>query len=147
MFERFTEPARRVVVLAQEEARMLGHDQIGSEHLLLGLVNDQSGLAAQVLKTAGITLEAARTQAAELGGPRSEPRTDPIPFTPRTKKILELALREAREQRKNYIGPEHILLGLIRDSGGVGAQVLERLGVPLPALRERVTEAARAAQP
>jgi ATP-dependent Clp protease ATP-binding subunit ClpA len=144
MFERFTERARRVVVLAQEEARMLGHSHIGSEHLLLGLMDEQSGIAARVLGSAGITLEGARAQVGEIAGPGSQPGTAPIPFTPRVKRILELSLREARNQKKGYIGPEHILLGLIRDSGGVGARALERLGGPLSALRQRVIEAAEA---
>jgi ATP-dependent Clp protease ATP-binding subunit ClpC len=147
MFERFTDHSRRVVVLAQEEARMLGHNHIGSEHLLLGLIHEQSGVAAQVLAAAGITLEAARSAVGEIVGPSGKAPTGHIPFTQRAKKILELSLREALEQKKSYIGTEHILLGLLRDSGGVGAQVLERLGGPLPALRQRVIEAAEAAPP
>ena len=145
MFERFTEQSRRVVVLAQEEARMLGHNHIGSEHLLLGLLHEQGGVAADVLGSAGITLEAARSQVEELAGPGDKSPSGHIPFTQRAKKILELSLREALEQRKSYIGTAHILLALMRDSGGTGARVLERLGGSLPALRQQVLEAAKAA--
>jgi ATP-dependent Clp protease ATP-binding subunit ClpC len=147
MFERFTDRSRRVVVLAQEEARMLGHNHIGTEHLLLGLIHEQSGSAAQVLKSAGITIDAARAEVGEIVGPGGKPLTRHIPFTQRAKKVLELSLREALEQKKSYIAPEHILLGLTRDPGGVGAQILERLGGPLSALRQQVIEAARAAPP
>ena len=145
MFERFTEQSRRVVVLAQEEARMLGHNHIGSEHLLLGLLHEQGGVAADVLGSAGITLEAARSQVEELAGPGDKSPSGHIPFTQRAKKILELSLREALEQKKSYIGTAHILLALMRDSGGTGARVLERLGASLPALRQQVLEAAKAA--
>jgi ATP-dependent Clp protease ATP-binding subunit ClpC len=146
MFERFTEQSRRVVVLAQEEARMLGHNHIGSEHLLLGLLHEQGTIAADVLASAGITVEAARSQVEELAGPgdKSLP-SGHIPFTQRAKKILELSLREALEQRKTYIGTEHILLALMRDADGTGARVLERLGGSLPALREQVLEASEEA--
>jgi len=145
MFERFTEQSRRVVVLAQEEARMLGHNHIGSEHLLLGLLHEQGGMAADVLASAGITVEAARAQVEELAVPRDKSPTGHIPFTQRAKKILELSLREALEQRKTYIGTEHILLALMRDADGTGARVLERLGGSLPALREQVLEASEEA--
>lgn len=146
MFERFTEQSRRVVVLAQEEARMLGHNHIGSEHLLLGLLHEQGSIAADVLASAGITVEAARSQVEELAGPGDKlPPSGHIPFTQRAKKILELSLREALEQRKTYIGTEHILLALMRDSDGTGARVLERLGGSLPALRQQVLEASEAA--
>jgi ATP-dependent Clp protease ATP-binding subunit ClpA len=147
MFERFTDRSRRVVVLAQQEARMLGHNHIGSEHLLLGLITEQSGVAAQVLAAAGVTIEAARAQVGEIAGPGSKAPSGHIPFTQRAKKILELSLREALEQGKGYIGTEHILLGLIRDPGGAGAQILERLGGSLSAFRQRVIEAAEAAPP
>jgi len=147
MFERFNDRARRVVVLAQEEARMLGHNHIGSEHLLLGLIHEQSGIAAQVLAAAGVTLADARVQVAELASPGDKLPRGHIPFTHRAKTILELSLREALEQGRSYIGTEHILLGLIRDAGGAGAQILERLGGPLPALREQVLAAATAAPP
>jgi ATP-dependent Clp protease ATP-binding subunit ClpC len=147
MFERFTDRARRVVVWAQEEARMLGHNHIGSEHLLLGLLHEQGGIAAQAMTAAGITAEAARTAIEELAGSGRESPAGPIPFTPRAKKILELSLREALEQQKSYIGTEHVLLGLIRDANGAGAQVLVRLGEPLPALRQRVIDAAASSAP
>jgi ATP-dependent Clp protease ATP-binding subunit ClpA len=147
MFERFTEQSRRVVVLAQEEARMLGHNHIGSEHLLLGLLHEQGGTAADVLASAGITVEAARSQVEELAVPRDKSPTGHIPFTQRAKKILELSLREALEQRKSYIGTEHILLALMRDSDGMGARVLERLGGSLPALRQQVIDKVAEAAP
>jgi ATP-dependent Clp protease ATP-binding subunit ClpC len=147
MFERFTDRARRVVVTAQEEARMLGHNHIGSEHLLLGLLDVQGGVAVHVLESAGITAEAARVQVEEITGAENKSPRGHIPFTPRAKKILELSLREALEQRKSYIGTEHILLAVIRDSEGVGAQVLERLGGSLSALRQRVLETDRTLTP
>jgi ATP-dependent Clp protease ATP-binding subunit ClpA len=145
MFERFTEQSRRVVVLAQEESRMLRHNHIGSEHLLLGMLHEQGGTATDVLASAGITIEAARSQVGELAGPGDKLPSGHIPFTQRAKKILELSLREALEQAKSYIGTEHILLALIRDADGTGARVLDRLGVSLPALRQQVLEAAKAA--
>ncbi|MDX6342869.1 MAG: ATP-dependent Clp protease ATP-binding subunit ClpC [Trebonia sp.] len=147
MFERFTEQSRRAVVLAQEEARMLGHNHIGSEHLLLGLLHEQDGAAAVVLGSAGITLEAARSQVEDLAGPGDKAPSGHIPFTQRAKKILELSLREALEQKKSYIGTEHILLALMRDADGTGARVLERLGGSLPALRQQVLEVAKATAP
>jgi ATP-dependent Clp protease ATP-binding subunit ClpC len=147
MFERFTDRARLVVVAAQEEARALGHNHIGSEHLLLGLLREQGGMAAQALQAAGVSLEAARAQVEELAGPGSKSPAGHIPFTQRAKKILELSLREALEQKKGYIGTEHILLGLIRDADGGGVQILERLGGSLSALRQRVLEVAKAAAP
>jgi ATP-dependent Clp protease ATP-binding subunit ClpA len=147
MFERFTDASRRVVVLAQEEARMLGHGHIGTEHLLLGLLNEQSGIPAKVLESAGVTLDAARVQVAEIAGPGSKPPRGHIPFTPRAKRVLELSLREALELRQSNIRPEHVLLGLIRERNGVGAQVIERLGGPLPDLRQRVLDAAKDAPP
>jgi ATP-dependent Clp protease ATP-binding subunit ClpA len=147
MFERFTDRSRRVVVLAQEEARMLGHSHIGTEHLLLALLHEQSGVPALVLESAGVTLDEARAQVAEIAGNGGKGPKGHIPFTPRAKTVLELALREALELRRSDIRPEHILLGLIRERRGVGAQVLERLGGPLPALRQRVLEAAKSAEP
>jgi len=147
MFERFTDGARRVVVLAQEEARMLGHHHIGSEHLLLGLAHDESGVAAHVLTAAGITLERARVQVEELASPGSRSPMGHIPFTRQAKRILELSLREALEQKKSYIGTEHILLGLIREAGGAGAQIIQRLGGSLSDIRQQVLEAASAAPP
>jgi ATP-dependent Clp protease ATP-binding subunit ClpA len=142
MFERFTDRARRVVVAAQEEARMLGHNHIGSEHLLLGLLHEQDGTAAQVLASAGITAEAARAQVEEFAGPGSKSPSGHIPFTQRARKVLELSLREALERNSRHIGTEHILLALMRNTDDVGAQILERLGGSLPALREQVLKAA-----
>ena len=144
MFERFTDQARRVVVLAQDEARMLGHNYIGTEHILLGLLSEGEGLAAQALRALEITLEAAREQVSEIGEGTGQP-ADHIPFTPRTKKVLELSLREALHLGDNYIGTEHILLGLIREGDGVGAQVLVRLGADLPDVRARVLETVKTA--
>jgi ATP-dependent Clp protease ATP-binding subunit ClpC len=147
MFERFTDRARRVVVAAQDEARLLGHNHIGSEHLLLGLLDVQGGVAVQVLESAGITAEAARAEVGKIAGTEKKSPRGPVPFTPRAKKILELSLREALEQRKSYIGTEHILLAVMRDADGLGAQVLQRLGGSLSALRQRVLEAGRTATP
>jgi hypothetical protein len=143
MFERFDERSRRVVVLAQEEARMLGHGHIGTEHLLLGLIHEESGGPATALTAAGVTLDAARARVTELTGTGGQAPTGHILFTHRAKRVLELALREALELRQSYIRPEHMLLGLIRERNGAGAQVLERLGGPLPALRQRVLDAAK----
>jgi ATP-dependent Clp protease ATP-binding subunit ClpA len=128
MFERFTDQARRVVVLAQEEARMLGHGYIGTEHILLGLLSEGEGQAAQALAALEISLEAAREQVAEIIGEGTGQPAGHIPFTPRTKKVLELSLREAQRLGDGYIGTEHILLGLLLEGEGVAAQVLERLG-------------------
>jgi ATP-dependent Clp protease ATP-binding subunit ClpC len=141
MFERFTDRSRRVVVLAQEEARMLGHGHIGTEHLLLGLLHEQSGIASLVLRSAGITIEAARVRVAEIIGPGAKPPRGHIPFTPRAKHVLELALREALQLGERSVNPEHVLRGLIRERDGVGAQVAARLGEPLPALRQRLADA------
>src|SRR5271168_5166249 len=116
MFERFTERARQVVVFSQEEARTLKHNYIGTEHVLLGLLREQEGLAARVLESQDINLERARAQVVRISGPREEVRSGHIPFTPRAKRILELALREAQTLGHNYIGTEHILLGLLRES-------------------------------
>jgi ATP-dependent Clp protease ATP-binding subunit ClpA len=128
MFERFTDQARRVVVLAQEEARNLGHGYIGTEHILLGLLSEGEGLAAQALGALDITLDQVRVQVAEIVGEGTGQPAGHIPFTPRTKKVLELSLREAQRLGDSYIGTEHILLGLAREGEGVGAQVMDRLG-------------------
>lgn len=145
MFERFTDRARRAVVAAQDEARMLGHNHIGSEHLLLGLLHTVGDDQADVLSEAGVTLGAVRAQVEELAGPSNKvPAGLPIPFTPRAKKVLELSLREALEQHKGYIGTEHILLAVMRDENDLGAQILRRLSGSLAVLRQRVLEAARA---
>jgi ATP-dependent Clp protease ATP-binding subunit ClpC len=140
MFERFTERARRVVVLAQEEARMLNHNWIGTEHLLLGLIHEGEGVAARALGSLGISLQAVRQQVEEIIGRGQEPPSGHIKFTPRAKKVLELSLREAKELGHNYIGTEHILLGLIREGDGVAAQVLVKLGAGLERVREQVVQ-------
>ncbi|TMK55127.1 MAG: ATP-dependent Clp protease ATP-binding subunit [Actinobacteria bacterium] len=138
MFERFTDRARRVVVLAQEEARMLNHNYIGTEHILLGLIHEGEGVAAKALESLGIMLESVRQQVEEIIGQGQVPPTGHIPFTPRAKKVLELSLREALQLGHNYIGTEHILLGLIREGEGVAAQVLVKLGADLNKVRAQV---------
>jgi ATP-dependent Clp protease ATP-binding subunit ClpA len=138
MFERFTDRARRVVVLAQEEARLLNHDYIGTEHILLGLAREGDGVAARALESLEISLEAVRQQVEEIIGRGKRAPTGHIPFTPRAKKVLELSLREAHQLGHNYIGTEHILLGLIREGEGVAAQVLVRLGADLNRVRQQV---------
>ncbi|MDP9188530.1 MAG: NDP-hexose 4-ketoreductase, partial [Actinomycetota bacterium] len=124
MFERFTERARQVVVLAQEEARTLKHNYIGTEHILLGLLREEEGLAARVLESLDITVERVRSQVVRIVGSGEEVTAGQIPFTPRAKKVLELALREALSLGHNYIGTEHILLGLVRENEGVAARIL-----------------------
>jgi ATP-dependent Clp protease ATP-binding subunit ClpA len=141
VFERFTDRARRVLVLAQEEARLLNHSFIGTEHILLGLIHEGEGLAAKALESLGISLEAVREKVEETIGPASAgPTGDSPPFTPRAKKVLELSLREALQLGHNYIGTEHILLGLVREDEGVGAQVLVSLGADLPRVRQQVIQ-------
>jgi ATP-dependent Clp protease ATP-binding subunit ClpC len=140
MFERFTDRARRVVVLAQEEAKMLNHNYIGSEHLLLGLLHEGEGVAAKSLEQVGVTLEEAREQVEDIIGVGQQPPTGHIPFTPRGKKVLELSFREALQLGHNYVGTEHILLGLIREGEGVAVQVLVKLGVDLGQLRQIVVQ-------
>src|SRR5213592_4913358 len=140
MFERFTDRARRVVVLAQEEARMLNHDHIGTEHILLGLIREGEGVAAKALESLGISQEAVRRQVEEIIGQGQQPPSGHIPFTPRAKKVLELSLREALQLGHNYIGTEHILLGLIREGDGVAAQVLVKLGADLNRVRQQVIQ-------
>jgi hypothetical protein len=140
MFERFTDRARRVVVLAQEEARHLNHNYIGTEHILLGLIHEGDGVAARSLEALDISLEAVRTQVQEIVGHGDEAPTGHIPFTPRAKKVLELSLREAMSLGHNYIGTEHILLGLIREGGGVAAQVLVKEGGSLDRVRQQVIQ-------
>ena len=124
MFERFTERARQVVVLAQEEARTLKHNYIGTEHILLGLLREEEGLAARVLESLDVTVERVRAQVVRIVGSGEEVTSGQIPFTPRAKKVLELALREALSLGHNYIGTEHILLGLVRENEGVAARIL-----------------------
>src|SRR4051794_1561504 len=138
MFERFTDRARHSVVLAQEEARRLGHTYIGTEHLLLGLIREADGLAAQALTSLGIGLENVRAEVVEIIGEGSDPPTGHIPFTPRSKKVLELSLREALQLGDNFIGTEHILLGLVREGEGVAAQVLVARGADLDRVRATV---------
>jgi ATP-dependent Clp protease ATP-binding subunit ClpA len=138
LFERFTDRARRVVVLAQEEARRLNHNYIGTEHLLLGLLHQ--GVAAKALQSLGISLEAVRAQVEEIIGQGQSAPTGHIPFTPRAKKVLELSLREAKHLGHNYIGTEHLLLGLIREGQGVAAQVLVKLGADLSRVRQQVIQ-------
>jgi len=140
MFERFTDRARRVVVLAQEEARMLNHNYIGTEHILLGLIHEGEGVAAKGLESLGISLEAVRAQVEEIIGQGQQAPSGHIPFTPRAKKVLELSLREALQLGHNYIGTEHILLGLIREGEGVAAQVLVKLGADLTRVRQQVIQ-------
>ncbi len=140
MFERFTDRARRVVVLAQEEARGLNHNYIGTEHILLGLIHEGEGVASKALESLGISLEAVREQVQEIIGQGQQAPTGHIPFTPRAKKVLELSLREALQLGHNYIGTEHILLGLIREGEGVAAQVLVKLGADLSRVRQQVIQ-------
>ena len=140
MFERFTDRARRVVVLAQEEARMLNHNYIGTEHILLGLIHEGEGVAAKALESLGISLDAVREQVQEIIGQGQQAPSGHIPFTPRAKKVLELSLREALQLGHNYIGTEHILLGLIREGEGVAAQVLVKLGADLNRVRQQVIQ-------
>jgi ATP-dependent Clp protease ATP-binding subunit ClpC len=140
MFERFTDRARRVVVLAQEEARMLNHNYIGTEHILLGLIHEGEGVASKALEQLGVSLDAVREQVQEIIGQGQQAPTGHIPFTPRAKKVLELSLREALQLGHNYIGTEHILLGLIREGEGVAAQVLVKLGADLARVRQTVIQ-------
>jgi ATP-dependent Clp protease ATP-binding subunit ClpC len=140
VFERFTDRARRVVVLAQEEARLLNHNYIGTEHILLGLIHEGEGVAAKALESLGISLEAVRAQVEEIIGHGGSTPSGHIPFTPRAKKVLELSLREALQLGHNYIGTEHILLGLIREGEGVAAQVLVKLGADLSRVRQQVIQ-------
>jgi len=140
MFERFTDRARRVVVLAQDEARALNHNYIGTEHLLLGLIHEGEGVAAKALESMDVTLDKARAQVVEIIGEGQSAPSGHIPFTPRAKKVLELSLREALQLSHNYIGTEHILLGLLREGEGVAVQALGNLDVDLAALRQAVMQ-------
>ena len=143
MFERFTDRARRVIVLAQEEARMLNHNYIGTEHILLGLIHEGEGVAAKALESLGISLDAVRQQVEEIIGQGQQAPSGHIPFTPRAKKVLELSDRETRALGHAYIGTEHILLGLIREGDGVAAQVLVKLGADLNRVRQQVIQLLR----
>ena len=138
MFERFTDAARRVVVLAQEEARLLDHNYIGAEHILLGLIHEGEGIAARALQGLGISLDSVRRQVVETVGKGRRAPSGHIPFSTRAKKVLELSLREALQLGHNYIGTEHVLLGLIREGGGAAAQVLEGHGADLARIRQAV---------
>jgi ATP-dependent Clp protease ATP-binding subunit ClpA len=141
MFERFTERARQVVVLAQEEARILKHNYIGTEHILLGLLREEEGLAARVLESLGITVEHVRAQVVRIVGAGEETSSGQIPFTPRAKKTMELALRESQALAHNYIGTEHLLLGLLREADGVAAAVLRELAGHPELVQDRLNEA------
>ncbi len=143
MFEKFTDRARRVVVLAQEEARLLNHDYIGTEHLLLGLIHEGEGVAARALESLGISLEDVRRNVEEMVPRGQHELSGHIPFTPRAKKVLELSLRESQQLGHDYIGTEHILLGLIREGEGVAAQVLVNLGADLNRVRQQVLQLLR----
>ena len=138
MFERFTERARQVIVLAQDEARHLRHNYIGTEHILVGLLREEEGIAARVLVQLGIDEDEVRAQVARIVGQGDEVATGQIPFTPRTKKVLELALREAMSLGHNYIGTEHILLGLVRENNGVAARILVDFGADAEKIRNEI---------
>jgi ATP-dependent Clp protease ATP-binding subunit ClpC len=140
MFERFTDRARRVVVLAQTEARLLNHNYIGTEHILLGLIHEGEGVAARALESLGVSLEAVRAGVRSIIGEGASASTGHIPFTPRAKKVLELSLREAIQLGHNYIGTEHILLGLLREGQGVAAQVLVGQGLTFDRARDVVVD-------
>ena len=138
MFERFTDRARRVIVLAQEEARMLGHNYIGTEHILLALLHEGEGVAARALIALGISLDATRQAVEDIIGRGTQAPSGHIPFTPRSKKVLELSLREALSLGSDYIGTEHILLALLREGDGVAAQVLVGAGVDFNQARQQI---------
>ena len=140
MFERFTDPARRVLAVAQDEARLLNHNFIGTEHILLGLLHEPESVAGRALAALDVDLDKARAAVEETIGPAGKATTASPPFTPRAKKVLELALREALQLGHNYIGPEHLLLGLVREGEGVGAQVLVKLGAEPSRVRQEVME-------
>jgi ATP-dependent Clp protease ATP-binding subunit ClpA len=140
VFERFTDRARRVIVLAQEEARLLNHNYIGTEHILLGLIHEGEGVAATALASLGIRQEAVRVQVEQIIGRGTAAPVGHIPFTPRAKKVLELSLREAKQLGHDYVGTEHVLLGLLREGEGVAAQVLVKLGGDLSRVRQQVIQ-------
>ena len=140
MFERFTEPARAVVVLAQDEARALNHNYIGTEHLLLGLFREEEGIAASALRSLGVGLEEARGQVVRIVGFGDQAVVGNIPFTPRAKKVLELGLKESRALGKDYIGTEHLLLGLATESEGIATQILRSRGIDTDKIRQAVVE-------
>jgi ATP-dependent Clp protease ATP-binding subunit ClpC len=138
MFKRFDDAARRVVIIANDEARKLNHRYIGTEHILLGLLGEGEGVAAKTLESLGISLEGVRQQVVEIIGQGQDAPGEHIPFTPRAKKVLELSLREALQLGHNYIGTEHILLGLIREGEGVATRILADMGADADRVRERV---------
>jgi prophage maintenance system killer protein len=140
LFTRFTKPARQVLVGAQEEARRFNHNYVGTEHILLGLIREGGGIAARSLDSCGVSLEAVRAQVEQIIGRGEESPPGHIPFTPRSKKVLELSLREALQLGHNYIGTEHVLLGLVREGEGVAAQIMVNLGADLPRVRQQVLE-------
>ena len=146
MFERFTDRARRIVVLAQEEARLLHHNYIGTEHLLLGVLDEAEGVGARVLRSFGITAEAVRDDVEDIIGLGGATPSGHIPFTPRAKKVLELSLRESLQLGHSYIGTEHVLLALLREGEGVAAAILFRLGVSLDGVRSRLSLAGEQAE-
>jgi ATP-dependent Clp protease ATP-binding subunit ClpC len=147
MFERFTDRARRVVVLAQVEARALDHNYIGTEHILLGMLSEGEGVAARALQELGISLDVIRQRVEETIGRGSHPQAGHIPFTPRAKKVLELSLRESLQLGHEYIGTEHVLLGLVREGEGIAAQVLTGLGATMDRVRHQVIEILREGLP
>jgi len=147
MLERFTDRARRAVALAQEEARMLNHGYIGTEHILLGLIHESDGAAAKALESLGISLDAVRQQVEAIIGQGQHAPSGHIPFTPRAKKVLQLSLREAEQFGHDYIGTEHILLGLLREGHGVAAQVLVKLGADRDRVRQQVIQLISGQQP
>lgn len=147
MFERFTDRARRVIVLAQEEARTFNHNYIGTEHLLLGLIREGEGVAALALESSGLSLDGIRAQVLAIIGQGEIAPTGHIPFAPRSKKVFELSSREGLQLGHNYIGTEHILLGLIREGEGIAAQILVRSGAELNKARQKVIEILYAFQP
>ncbi|MDF5755837.1 Clp protease N-terminal domain-containing protein, partial [Spongiactinospora sp. TRM90649] len=144
MFERFTDRARRIVVLAHEEAKALNHNSIGTEHFLLGLIREGEGIAAKSLESLGVGFDAAHRQIEELIGRGPSEPTGHIPFTPRAKKVLELSLREALQLGHDYIGTEHLLLGIVREGEGTAVRVLVRLGAEPEAVRKRVVQSLHA---
>src|SRR6202050_4017895 len=147
MFERFTEKAIKVIMLAQEEARRLGHNFVGTEQILLGLIGESTGIAAKTLKSMGVNLKDARVEVEKIIGRGSGFVAVEIPFTPRAKRVLELSWDEARQLGHNYIGTEHVLLGLIREGEGVAARVLENFGLDLGQVRIKVIEVLNEAPP
>lgn len=140
MLERFTDRARRVMVAAQEEARALGRDSVGTEHLLLALVRESEGAAARVLESLAAGPEAVRQRVLGAAGPGARASSGQLPFAPRAKEVLRLAVRESVQFGHRYIGTEHLLLGLLREGDGTAARVLASLGVSLDEARERVTQ-------